>query len=109
MTDVALNAARRSAESTHVPKLEVDDRLVTSPDCETEVLVAPVVVEPRPAVLLQDSGVCPECLTRNPVVAPVDFEGWGDRPRRIGPCITCAQQLFYIPGDTMLIVWNLGD
>ncbi|HEX5587114.1 MAG TPA: hypothetical protein VFZ17_07380 [Acidimicrobiia bacterium] len=63
----------------------------------------------RPTETLQDSGVCPECLTRNPVEAPVDFEGWGDRPRRIGPCISCGRQLFYLPGESMLIVWNLGD
>jgi hypothetical protein len=97
--------------STHVPKLQVDDRLATLPDCETETRVAPApaVDEPRPAALLQDSGICPACLARNAIEAPVDFEGWGDRPRRIGPCISCARQLFYIPGDSMLIVWNLGD
>jgi hypothetical protein len=92
-----------------VPKLELDDRLATSTGRDTETLVSPVVDELHPAALLQDSGICPECLARNAIEAPVDFEGWGDRPRRIGPCISCALQLFYIPGDSMLIVWNLGD
>ena len=64
-------------------KLSVDDGLASVLERAVDVRISPVVDQTRPTDLLQDSGVCPECLTRNAIAAPVDFEGWGDRPRRI--------------------------
>jgi hypothetical protein len=93
----------------HMPELRVDAWLAPSPDREVDAHVSPVVDQARPAGTLLDSGVCPRCLARNAIERPVDLEGWGDRPQRTGPCVSCGQQLFYLTGDTMLIVWDMGD
>jgi hypothetical protein len=109
VTNVALNAGRRRADTNHVPELSVHHLLAPLAGSDPNTGISPVIEQARPIGALADSAVCPECLTRNAIEAPVDFEGWGDRPRRIGPCISCRRQLFYLPGDSMLIVWNLGD